>query len=304
MLWIPVTVAAAAFQIARNAAQRGLMGDAGPWGATLVRFLFGLPFAVLFVAIAWAGAGGDVRPNPTPAFWLHAVSGSISQVVATAALLVSMRRAGFAVGTAVQQSTLPLSGILGWVVFGDALSREAILGVVIATLGLAILTWPRRAPDPQIEAADKPVSGALFGLLSGLLFGFSFNGYRHAAVTLEPLHPLFSSTATVLTTQFMQSVVLTAILAWRKPAALEAVIRGWRGSLFAGFCGASASACWLFALAMAPAAPVRAVGVVEAPMAAAASRRLFKEKLSLLKWFAIAVVAVGVVLTALGGTVG
>ncbi len=44
----------------------------------------------------------------------------------------------------LQQSTLPLSGILGWIVFGDALSPEAILGVVIATVGLAILTWPRR----------------------------------------------------------------------------------------------------------------------------------------------------------------
>jgi drug/metabolite transporter (DMT)-like permease len=302
MLWIPVTVAAAAFQIARNAAQRGLMGGAGPWGATLVRFLFGLPFAFLFAVAAWIGARGDIHIHATPAFWTYAVTGSVSQVVATAALLVSMRRAGFAVGTAVQQSTLPLSGILGWVVFGDALSQEAILGVAIATVGLAILTWPRKAPDPQIEAADKPVSGALYGLLSGLLFGFSFNAYRHAAVTMEPSHPLFSATATVTVTQFMQSVALTAILAVRKPSALEAVIRGWRGSLFAGFCGATASACWLFALAMAPAAPVRAVGVVEAPMAAAAGRRLFKERLSWLKLFAIAVVAVGVVLTALGGT--
>ena len=37
MLWIPVTVAAAAFQVARNAAQRSLMGAGGPWGATLVQ---------------------------------------------------------------------------------------------------------------------------------------------------------------------------------------------------------------------------------------------------------------------------
>src|SRR4051812_12298895 len=173
MLWIPVTVAAAAFQIARNAAQRGLMGDAGPWGATLVRFLFGLPFAVLFAALAWLGAGGDIHPHATQAFWLYATTGAISQVVATAALLVSMRRAGFAVGTAVQQSTLPLSGILGWIVFHDALSHEAILGVAIATVGLAILTLPHKTPDPRVGAGGKPGSGAPYGLLSGFLFGFS-----------------------------------------------------------------------------------------------------------------------------------
>ena len=43
MLWIFLTAAAAPLQVARNALQRGLVGDAGPWGATLVRFLFGLP---------------------------------------------------------------------------------------------------------------------------------------------------------------------------------------------------------------------------------------------------------------------
>ena len=46
MLWIALTIAAAPLQVARNALQRGLVEEAGPWGATLVRFLFGLPFAL------------------------------------------------------------------------------------------------------------------------------------------------------------------------------------------------------------------------------------------------------------------
>ena len=52
MLWIFLTAAAAPLQVARNALQRGLVGDAGPWGATLVRFLFGLPFSLLIFAVA------------------------------------------------------------------------------------------------------------------------------------------------------------------------------------------------------------------------------------------------------------
>ena len=32
MLWILLTAAAAPLQVARNALQRGLVGDAGPWG--------------------------------------------------------------------------------------------------------------------------------------------------------------------------------------------------------------------------------------------------------------------------------
>jgi hypothetical protein len=48
------------------------------------------------------------------------------------------------------------------------------------------------------------------------------------------------------------------------------------------------------------AAPVRALGVVEAPVAAIAGRRVFQERLSIVQWFAGAMVAIGVAMTALG----
>jgi drug/metabolite transporter (DMT)-like permease len=294
MLWIAATLAAAALQVARNAAQRGLIGGAGPWGATLVRFLFGLPFALVFTAAAWMTAGRPVGTVST-AYLGFALSGAATQVVATAALLVAMQRAGFAVGTALQQSAIPLAGVLGWAVFGDRLSLHAWIGVGVVSVGVAALSWPRGEPT-----GDRPVSGAAFGLLSGLLFGFSLNAYRHADLTFAPHQPLFAATATVAFAQAAQSLVLGGWLALRRPQALKAVMTSWRESLFAGFCGACASAAWLFALALAPAASVRAVGVVESPMAAAAGRRLFAERLSPGKLAAGALVAVGVVLTALG----
>ena len=46
-LWIVITLIAAASQTARNAMQKGLTTTVGTVGATLVRFLFGLPFAVV-----------------------------------------------------------------------------------------------------------------------------------------------------------------------------------------------------------------------------------------------------------------
>ena len=47
MLWIPITLAAAALQTARNAFQRGLTGALSPLGATYTRFAFGFPFAAV-----------------------------------------------------------------------------------------------------------------------------------------------------------------------------------------------------------------------------------------------------------------
>ena len=56
-LWIPFTFVAALGQVARNAMQRQLTGPLGTWGATNIRFLFGFPFSLVFLAVVLAATG-------------------------------------------------------------------------------------------------------------------------------------------------------------------------------------------------------------------------------------------------------
>jgi drug/metabolite transporter (DMT)-like permease len=293
MLWIFMTAAAAPLQVARNALQRGLVGDAGPWGATLVRFLFGLPFSIAIFTVAAAFAPG-ATPHFSARFATGVASGAVAQMAATAALLVAMRRSGFAVATVMQQSSLPLAAIFGWALLGDGLGARAWAGVAVTTTGLAILSWPKR---DQMRGAAM---GVILGLASGAAFAVALNAYREAGRALEPAHPIFAATASVCVAQTIQSLILVSALALLRPRALVAVAQSWRVSLGAGFFGAAASACWFGALALAPAGPVRAVGVIEAPIAAAAGRRLFKERLSLRQLAGGALAAAGVAMTALG----
>jgi drug/metabolite transporter (DMT)-like permease len=293
LLWIFLTAAAAPLQVARNALQRGLVGEAGPWGATLVRFLFGLPFSLaIFGVVALMTRGA--APQFSPRFAVDVASGAIAQMAATAALLVAMRRSGFAVATVMQQSSLPLAAIFGWALLGDALQPRAWAGIALTTVGLAILSWPRR---DQMQGAR---TGVLLGLASGAAFAVALNAYRDAGHALDPAHPIYSATASVCVAQAIQSLILVSALAVLRPSALSAVARSWRTSLGAGFFGAAASACWFGALALAPAGPVRAVGVIEAPIAAATARRLFKERLSARQLAGGALAAIGVAMTALG----
>jgi drug/metabolite transporter (DMT)-like permease len=294
MIWIPITIAASFAQVARNAAQRSVMGGTGPWGATLVRFLFGLPFTAVFVGVAFALTRGE-HPHATPAFWAAALLGGASQIAATAALLVAMRRAGFAVATAVQQSSIPLAALLGLLVYGERLSPVGWTGVALASVALLVVTWPRAG-----ASGEKPVSGAAYALLSGLAFGFCLNAFRQAGHALEPAHPIFAAVVTLMTVQLVQTVALTLFLAVGDRAALVAVAKAWRPSLGAGFWGAAASAGWFIALALAPAGQVRAVGVVEAPIAAIAGRRLFAERLSAVQMIFGLIAAAGVAMAALG----
>lgn len=293
MLWAVATIAAAGLQVARNALQRGMMSDTGPWGATLVRFLFGLPFSLAFTAIAWA-LSPQLDPQFGWSFWWPALTGALAQVIATAALLLAMHHAGFAVGTALQQSSVPLAATVGLIVFGDNLSTLGWAGVAVTTLGLAVLVWPRR-----IEGAHHPVLGVTYGVVSGLLFGFCLNAFRHAGLRLEPHHPWFSAFACVAIVQAVQAAGLGLYLAIRDRAALVAVITGWRQSLGAGLFGALASSCWFLALNLAPAAAVRALGVIEMPIAAAAGHRLFREALSVKQILGVLLVSAGVAMTAM-----
>ncbi|MBO9709619.1 MAG: EamA/RhaT family transporter [Caulobacter sp.] len=294
MIWIPITIFASFAQVARNAAQRSVMGGTGPWGATLVRFLFGLPFTAVFVTVAFALTQGE-QPHAGAAFWIPALMGGASQIAATAALLVAMRRAGFAVATAVQQSSIPLAALLGWLVYGERLTALGWTGVALTSVALLVVTWPRTG-----ASGDQPVSGGLFGLLSGLAFGISLNAFRQAGHALEPNHPIFAAVVTLIIVQAVQTLGLSAYLAVTDRSALVAVAKAWKPSLGAGFWGAAASTGWFIALALAPAGQVRAVGVVEAPIAAFAGRRLFAERLTPVQLLFGLVAAAGVAMAALG----
>lgn len=291
MLWVLLAAAAAPLQVARNAFQRGMIGEAGPWGATLVRFLFGLPFSLALLTLAIL-LTPDARPNPDLRFFVTVGAGGLAQIGATACLLVAMQRAGFAVATFLQQAALPFGALLGWVVFGDAMRPAQWLGVGITCAGLFVLSWPKAG----FRTMD---AGALLGLAAAAFFAVSMNGYRQAGLALEPRHPVYAGIGAVVAAQAIQSSVLGGILAVLRPAALRAVFASWRSSLGAGACGAGASALWFSALAMSPPGPVRAVGVIEAPIAALAGRTLFRERLTLRQVAAGAATALGVVVTAL-----
>lgn len=291
MLWAVLAAAAAPLQVARNAFQRGMIGEAGPWGATLVRFLFGLPFSLVLLGIAIL-ATPEARPDPGLRFFLSVGGGGMAQVAATACLLVAMQRAGFAVATFLQQAALPFGALLGWLAFGDAMYPLQWVGVGVTCAGLFVLSWPKDG----IRTLD---AGALLGLAAAAFFALSMNGYRQAGLALEPRHPVFAGIGGVVAAQAIQTLVLGGALAVFRPAALRAVFAAWRASLGAGACGAGASALWFSALAMAPPGPVRAIGVIEAPIAALAGRTLFRERLTPLQMAAGAATALGVVVTAL-----
>ena len=70
MIWVPVVLFAALAQTVRNAAQRSLTAELGTLPATLARFLFGLPFAAVYLLALYALLPGThVLPQFSAAYF-------------------------------------------------------------------------------------------------------------------------------------------------------------------------------------------------------------------------------------------
>src|SRR5262245_8331267 len=138
-LWIPVTIWAAFAQTLRNAAQRQLVADLGTLGATLVRFVYGLPFALLGLLVVRAVGHFDL-PALSRAFAGWVVLGALTQIAATALLLKVMAERNFTLGVAYSKSEILQVAIFGFVFLGDAVSATTLVAILLGTFGVLLLS--------------------------------------------------------------------------------------------------------------------------------------------------------------------
>ena len=64
LLWVPFTLTAAFAQVLRNAVQSRLTARIGTVGGTQVRFVYGLPFAAILLAIYLLFVPSPIPPIP------------------------------------------------------------------------------------------------------------------------------------------------------------------------------------------------------------------------------------------------
>ncbi len=289
-LWAVFTVAASGGQVLRNAMQKELTATLGTVGATHVRFLFGLPFAVLFLLVVLAA-----NRTPLPDFNAVTVAWTVvaaaAQIAATALLLAVMQERSFVVTTAYIKTEPVQVAVFGLAFLGDQVTPGAAAAILIATAGVLIVSWPKSGSAEVFSW--KPTA---LGIGSGALFAIAAVGYRGGIRAVEAPNFVVAATATLVLGLVIQTVMLTIYLALADRASLVAIFRAWRPSLFAGFMGAFASQMWFLAFALETAAKVRTLALVEILFAQVVSRNLLKQKLASREAAGIALIVLGVAL--------
>ena len=289
MLWAVFTLIAAAAQTARNAMQRELTATLGTVGATHVRFLFGFPFALIFLAGVVIATGQDLPQTPL-AFWPWVVAGALGQIAATALMLSAMGERSFVVAYAYIKTEPVQVALFGLIFLGDHITPLAALAILVATAGVIVMSL-----KPGAGSAGTTRS-TLIGLGGGTMFALSAISYRGAILALQ--HPDFvlAATFTLAVGLVIQAALLSLYLVLRDPQVLRAITHAWKPSLFAGFMGAFASQFWFLAFAITTAANVRTLALVEVLFAQGVTRFIFKQPTTKREGVGIVLVVIGVAL--------
>ena len=276
-LWIPLTIAAAFCQNLRSALQKALKGRLSTTGAAYARFVYALPFGLLYLW-ALAGPGGYTLPPIHVEFLLWCLAGSLSQILFTVVLLWMFTFRSFAVGTTFSKLEVVLIAALGAVLLGDTVSPWAVVAIALGAVGTVVLAMTETSLTLRGLVSGLFEKATLVGLLCAALLGGSVVFFRGAALSLDGPDIFVAAAYALAIALCMQTVLMGAwFLIFDRPQ-LFAVFREWRRALPVGVIGMLGSVFWFTAFTLQNAAYVRALGQIELLFTFIASVFFFHEK--------------------------
>ena len=303
MLWVLLTLAAAALQATRNALSRRLVGRVSPALMAWSRFAFHLPFALALVgALAWR----DGWPALSASFFAWATGGAIAQVLGNVALVAAFQVASFSQSVALHKLEVSFGAVLGLALFGEVPTPLGWGGILLTTAGVLLMNLARPGEAVAWRRALHVDRGTVYAVGCAACFALAAFLFKEAIGVLAADNPALGggrfrpAAHTLLHVAWIQVALMTPALAWMRPGELARVPALWRSMLAIGLTGLLGTLCWFWAFGLALVAYVRAVGQVEAALSLAIAALVFREVGLARQVPAILAIVGGVVLVLLG----
>jgi drug/metabolite transporter (DMT)-like permease len=288
-LWIGFTLVAVVMQSVRTAGQKQIAGSISIQATTLVRFLFGLPFAVAYFLFLKSTYQLEVI-DPDWAFFRSASLAAVSQIFATVFLVKALMVRNFAVGTALAKTEAILTAIIGAWFFSATLSFVAYLAVAVGVLGVLVASnWKITLQD---LADNKSIK---YGIGAGVGFALASLWIRDASLGLEL--PLLLSAATVLIYMVaLQTVICLLWIAIKERNQFKLIAQNILPAVFIGFTSVAGSVGWFTAMSLQNAAIVKTLGQTEFVLTLLITYLYFGERISGREYAGMALVGASVLL--------
>lgn len=293
-LWVPVTLAAAAFQTVRFMLQKVLAAQTlSAAGATFSRFLYSLPFIWLLLA-GYVGLRGGGMPQTDPGFWTFGLIGATSQILATVCVVSLFKERNFAVGITFKKTEVIQTALVGWIVLGEGVTPLGLLAIGLGAVALLLLSGGKGAGGIKLAHLRNRAAG--LGIASGVLFAFSAVSYRAASLAVVSDDPLMRASVTLACVVAMQTAIMLIWLWFREPGQMRKVWQARRVAVWIGLTSMGGSLCWFIAFTLQNAAYVKALGQAELILSIAASTLFFREKITGREWVGMAVLVTSILL--------
>ena len=207
MLWIPITVAAAFFQNLRSALQRQLKSELSDLGAASVRFLYALPFALMWLAlITFLSEASLPAVNSDFTGWV--IGAAIAQIIFTFLLMWLFSLSNFTVGTALSKTEVIQVILLEALLLHESVSGRGLVAILIAFVGVMIMTLGRNRLSLRALFSSLAQKGTVIGLICGFALGLSSVFFRGAALSLEGSGIVMRSAFTLAVATAIQTLLL------------------------------------------------------------------------------------------------
>ena len=293
MNWILVTIFAAFFQNLRSSIQKNLNKEVSTVASTYVRFSFALPFAAILFFLYFRNFEIVKEILIQDKFILYLVIGSLSQIIFTFILLYLFRFSNFMVGTSLSKTEVIQIAILEFFILEEKLNKFGASGIVIATLGIIILT----IKDTKLFLKNLISKTTIIGLISGFFLALSVVYFRAAALTLENFESNFEKAlSTLFFGLIVQTTVLTIYIYFFEKEQFSKLYKNKFESFGAGIAGFLATISWFYAFTLIQSSYVRALGQVEIIFSYISSKFYFKEKTKVNEIVGVVIFIIGILI--------
>ena len=270
--WVWWTLLAASMQSVRTAAQKQLSGEVSALTATLVRYLYGLPFAVAYLVYLVHDRGGAL-PLPGTTFFIGASIAGVLQILATVLLIKLFTLRSFAVGTTYIRSELLLTAGIGYLFFGELISFPGWIAIVTCVVGLVIISISKTGGLSSLWNTS-----AIYGLGSGLSFALTSLFLRDASLSFGINDAAFSAAITLVYMVTLQTIICLIWVRLQHPGEISKAVTLWKPATFVGITSVLGSVGWFTAMTLELASYVKTLGQVEFLITLSISVFYFRER--------------------------
>ena len=295
MTWVALTLLAALMQAIRTAGQKRLAESLDVIIVSWVRFLFGLPFALLlFMAVL---PDDFEMASMTPKYWLYVVIISVGQLFATLSAVILLGRRNFAIGSTLVKSEAIFTAILGAVLFAEYLSLMAWFAVILGIVGLFVSSLGKFNLKIMGIFAGLDSKSALLGLAGGFMFAIASVYIRQANLLLASLDaPMTQAVITLTCVLIFQTLFGGLVVILFRKNQIKTLFTNFNACVFIGLTSMLGSFGWFSAYALQNSAYVKTLGQCEFVFTLLLTWFYFKEKIKLHEYMAMALIGLSALL--------